>query len=111
MTLKSNDQRNGLRCLVEKNWSRQNNIQAVTWSLLTSFNGFYQDREREVGRKRGQKGGRGDHKYINILQRKSRSIVKVADRVDLVGIILKKLEILRENRVLCPRTTGKLSLE
>lgn len=36
------------------------------------------------------------------------SSLKVTDKVDLVGIIVKKLEILRENRVLCPRTIGKL---
>lgn len=72
---------------------------------------FTKTEKGKWGGKEGRKEGGGDHKYINILQRKSRSIVKVADRVDLVGIILKKLEILRENRVLCPRTTGKLSLE
>lgn len=53
-----------------------------------------------MGKKRRQKGWRGDHKYMKIVQRKSMSIVKVAYKVDLVGIIVEKLEILRENRVL-----------
>lgn len=63
-----------------------------------------------MGRKKGQKRerGEGDHKYIKNVQRKSMSSLKATDKVDLVGIIVKKLEILRENRVLCPRTIGKL---
>lgn len=37
---------------------------------------------------------------MKIVQRKSMSIVKVADKVDLVGIIVNMSEILKENRML-----------
>lgn len=83
----------------------------MTWSLLTSFNGFYQERERgKWGGKKGRKesGGEGGHKYLKNVQRRSMSTLKVTEKVDLVGIIVKKLETLRENRVLCPRAIGKL---
>lgn len=39
------------------------------------------------------------------------NIVKVADKVDLVGVIVKELEILRENGALCPRIIGMVPSE